>query len=81
MRSDPNSEVEFEIGLVWDGVLLWYIKPKGTGHFKNVLIGSQRKFQIALKGSIEHSVISAKDWEEGSLLRGSPFSHARDICK
>jgi hypothetical protein len=70
MTSHSTSEVEFEIGLVWDTVLLWYIKAKDATHFGDVFTGpqNQKGVQLAFQGSIKHEVINAKDWEEEGLL-------------
>lgn len=63
MNSCPSLEVEFEIGVVWDKKLLWYIKKKDKEQFGNVFIGPQRDMQLSLEASIKHEVMSDEDWE------------------
>lgn len=59
----PNVEVEFDIGVVWDRKLWWYLKGKDADHFGPVLVG-EANVQMTFGGLIQSTMVDPKIWEE-----------------
>ena len=66
--SDVTKEIQFEIGLVWDGGLYWYTKEAGAARFTYCLASvgdGNGNIQMDFEGDIKHQEICyAPKWED-----------------
>lgn len=60
--------MEFDIGLVWDERIWWYIKLKDALHFGDVFVGGPNgNIQLAFQDPVDYEDITAEDWESEGL--------------
>jgi hypothetical protein len=68
---------QFELGLVWDDKVYWYLKEKDAAYFGHVGTADGR-MQSAYTGPVKRECIDKEDWETEPILRSrSPWARAK----